>query len=281
MKTHQKIKSFVFTLLLIVFVLNSIESKAQDEKQSLSISLTFHKIVGGESALKITTSFRGKDGWEEAKNIPFEIYNIGEEETLLGNGMTDMHGKINFIFPKDYTISENNVELRISNHPIYEDTAESISFKDVKLTAELTIEDGVKQITALLKDADENPIAEEGLIVRVKRLVKGLNVGDGTYYTDESGMIVVPIEEDYKSFDGNLIFEVVLEEHDEYGTVKVLMPADFGISGTDLSSFDRRTMWSPTNKTPKFFLIFPNLLLLGILIVFVYLIINLIKINKN
>jgi hypothetical protein len=281
MKTPQKIKSFVLTLLLITFSLSPFYSNAQDEKQSLSISLTFNKIVDGASFLKITTSFKGKNGWEEAKNIPFEIYNIEGEEMLLGSGMTDMHGKTKFIFPKEYIITENNVALRIANHPIYEDIEESIYFKDVKLTAELTIDEDGKQITALLTDAEDNPIEGEGLIVRVKRLVKGLNVGDGTYYTDESGMIVIPIDEDYKSFDGNLVFEVVLEEHDEYGTVSALINADFGISGTDLSSFDRRTMWSPTNKTPKFFLIFPNLLLLGILIVFVYLIINLIKISKS
>ncbi len=281
MKTPQKIKSFVYSLLLMAIILNPFNSNAQEDKQSLSVTLTYHKIVGGESFLKVTTSFKGKNGWEEAGKVPFEIYNLEGDEILLGKGKTDIHGKTKFIFPKGIIMNENNVALRITNHPTYEDTEESIYFKDVKLTAELTLDDEVKQIKALLVDSQNNPIADEGLIVRVKRLVKGLNVGDGTYYTDEAGEISVLIEEDYNSFDGNLIFEVVLEEHDEYGTVSALMNADFGISGTDLSSFDRRTMWSPTNKTPKFFLIFPNLILLGILIVFMYLIINLVRISKN
>lgn len=281
MKTPQKIKSFVYSLLLMAIILNPFNSNAQEDKQSLSVTLTYHKIVSGESFLKIATSFKGKNGWEEAGKVPFEIYNLEGDEILLGKGKTDIHGKTKFIFPKGIIMNENNVALRITNHPTYEDTEESIYFKDVKLTAELTLDDEVKQIKALLVDSQNNPIADEGLIVRVKRLVKGLNVGDGTYYTDEAGEISVLIEEDYNSFDGNLIFEVVLEEHDEYGTVSALMNADFGISGTDLSSFDRRTMWSPTNKTPKFFLIFPNLILLGILIVFMYLIINLVRISKN
>lgn len=263
------------TIMLSAFNIN-----AQEEKQSLSISLGYHKIVDGDAFIKITTSFKGDDGWENAKNIPFEIYKIGDTETLLGKGKTDMHGTAKYIFPKGSIEAENNIELRTTNHPKFEDTTESLYFKAVNLTAELTVNDDGKLITALLKDNQGNPIAEEGLKVQVQRMFKGLNIGDGTFYTDETGAISVPIEEDYHSFDGNLIFEVLIEEHDEYGTVTALMPADFGIKGTDLSTFDKRTMWSPVGKTPKFFLIFPNLILLGILIIFVYLVLNLKKISK-
>lgn len=281
MKTQQKIKSFVSILLVITFVLSVFNLNAQEEKQSLSISLAYHKIVNGESFIKIATSFKGEDGWEEAPKIPFEIYKIGDAEILLGKGMTDMHGTAKYILPKDGIETENNIELRTTNHLKFEDTTESLYFKNVNLTAELTVNDDVKLITALLKDNEDNPIVEEGLNVRVQRMFKGLNIGEGTFYTDETGAISVPIEEDYRSFDGNLVFEVVLEEHDEYGTVRALMPADFGIAGTDLSTFDKRTMWSPVSKTPKFFLIFPNMILLGIIGIFVYLIVNLKKISKS
>ena len=282
MKTIQKIKSFVSIILVMTFVLNTLHLNAQEEKQSLSISLMYHKIVNGESFIKITTSHKGKDGWEEAKNIPFEIYKIRDTTTThLGKGITDMHGAAKYIFPKGSIEVENTIELRITNHLKFEDTVESLYFKDVNLVAELTVGNDGKLITALLKDSEGNPIAEEGLKVQVQRMFKGLNIGEGTFYTDETGAISVPIEEDYHSFDGNLIFEVVIEEHDEYGTVRTLMPADFGIKGTDLSTFDKRTMWSPVNKTPKFFLIFPNIILLGILGIFVYLASNLKKISKS
>jgi len=280
MKTLQKIKSFAIIILILAFVGSPYKVNAQDEKQSLSITLTYHKITGGDSFLKISTSFKDENGWHDAADVPFEIINT-DNESSLGKGATDMHGKAKFIFPKGFLAAENNIELRISEHPKFEDTQESLYFKDVNLTAELTVDGETKQITALLLDIEGNPIVDEGLKVQVKRLFKGLNVGDDAYYTDESGMIVVDIFDEYKSFDGNLIFEVTLEEHDEYGTVKVQMPVDFGISGTDLSTFDDRTMWSPANKTPLFMLIFPNLVLLGILGVFVYLIMNLIKISKS
>lgn len=280
MKTINYIKSFASILLIVAFISSTITVNAQEDKQSLSVGLTYHKIAGGDSFLKISTSFKGENGWQDAANVPFEVFNT-DTESSLGKGMTDMHGKTKFILPKGSISIENNIEFRVSDHPKFEDTEEALYFKDVNLTAELTIEEGVKQITATLLDMDGNPIVDEGLKVQVKRLFKGLNVGDDAYYTDESGMIVVDVEEDYNSFDGNLIFEVTLEEHDEYGTVKVQMNADFGIAGTDLSTFDDRTMWSPNNKTPLFLLIFPNLILLGILGVFIYLILNLIKISKS
>ncbi|MCM2302505.1 MAG: hypothetical protein NDI80_07765 [Flavobacteriaceae bacterium] len=280
MKTLQKIKSFAIIILILAFVGSSYKVNAQDEKQSLSITLTYHKITGGDSFLKISTSFKGENGWQDAAKVPFEIINT-DNESSLGKGITDMHGKAKFIFPKGFLTAENNIELRISEHPIYEDTEESLYFRDVNLIAELIVNKDSTQIKATLLDVDGNPIVDEGLKVQVKRLFKGLNVGDDAYYTDENGMIVADIVEEYKSFDGNLIFEVTLEEHDEFGTVKCQMPVDFGISGTDLSTFDERTMWSPANKTPLFMLVFPNLVLLGIIGVFVYLIMNLIKISKS
>ena len=282
MKMLQKIKSLLTISLIVVFIGNIYKVNAQDEKQSLSISLMYNKITGVDSYLDITASYKNDKGWQIGNDVPFEILKTKDgEELSLGKGVTDMHGKAKFVFPKGTIELENDVIFRISGLTQFEDADESISFKDVNLTAQLNLEDGSKQITATLLDMEGNPIADEGLKVQVKRIFKGLPVGDGMYTTDENGTIVVNIEEEYNSFDGKLIFEVLLEEHEDYGTVKALMNADFGIPGKDLSTFDERKMWSPANKTPLFLLIFPNLVLLGILTIFVYLIVNLIKISKS
>ncbi len=71
------------------------------------------------------------------------------------------------------------------------------------------------------------------------------------------------LEEGIPGVDGNLTFEVVLKESDDYGTVKAMVNAPIGIPIVDESTFDERTMWSPRNKTPLFLLIFPNLLIFG------------------
>ena len=80
---------------------------------------------------------------------------------------------------------------------------------------------------------------------------------------------------------GNLIIEVVLKESDEFGTVIARVKAPIGVPIVEETTFDERTMWSPRNKTPLFLLIFPNLFILGVWGIIIYLIINLFKINKS
>jgi hypothetical protein len=74
---------------------------------------------------------------------------------------------------------------------------------------------------------------------------------------------------------------VVLNDSDEFGTVKAMLIAPIGKLIVDESTFDERTMWSPRNKTPIFLLILPNLLTFVIWGFIIYLISNLFKINKS
>jgi hypothetical protein len=63
--------------------------------------------------------------------------------------------------------------------------------------------------------------------------------------------------------------------------VKALVNAPIGVPIVDESTFDERTMWSPRSKTPLFLLIFPNLIILGIWGLIIYLILNLFKLKKS
>ena len=108
-----------------------------------------------------------------------------------------------------------------------------------------------------------------------------IKIGEDFYSTDENGTIIVPIEEGMPGVDGILTFEVVLNDSDDYGTVKALVKAPIGIPIVDESTFDDREMWSPRNKTPLFLLILPNILTFGMWIIIIYLIINLFRIFKT
>ena len=137
-------------------------------------------------------------------------------------------------------------------------------------------------MTATLIDVNTNsPIVDESLTVQVQRLFRPLRIGEEFNFTDDEGSIIVPIENDIPGVDGNLTFEVVLYESDDYGTVKALVSSPIGIPIIDESTFDQRTMWSPRNKTPIFLLIFPNLLIIGIWGLIVYLTLNLFKLSKS
>ena len=76
--------------------------------------------------------------------------------------------------------------------------------------------------------------------------------------TDDNGSIIVAVDNDIPGINGNLMIEVTLSDSDSYGTVKALVKAPYGTPIVEESTFDKRTMWSPRNKTPLFLLIFPN-----------------------
>jgi hypothetical protein len=80
--------------------------------------------------------------------------------------------------------------------------------------------------------------------------------------------------------NGELTFEVVLNESETYGTVKALVTAPIGTPIVDQSTFDKRTLWSPPSKAPYCLLIFPNLIILGVWLPILLLIINLFRISK-
>ena len=108
-----------------------------------------------------------------------------------------------------------------------------------------------------------------------------LQIGEEFNMTDENGTIIVPIDSDIPGIDGNLDLQVVLNEHDEFGTVIAQVQAPVGVPIIEDSTFFERTMWSPRDKTPLFLLIFPNLLIIAMWGIIVYLFINLFKISKN
>jgi hypothetical protein len=63
--------------------------------------------------------------------------------------------------------------------------------------------------------------------------------------------------------------------------VKAIVTAPVGSLIVDESTFDQRKMWSSRDKTPIFLLIFPNILIFGMLGLIVYLTLNLFKISKS
>ena len=127
----------------------------------------------------------------------------------------------------------------------------------------------------------DSALADVPLEIRVRRLFKPLKLGEEFNSTDSNGTVVVPIEEGIPGVDGNLIMEVALVDHDDYGNVMAWIEAPVGVPIVEDSSFDERALWGPRNRTPVFILVFTYSLIIGILIIVVYLIRNLIKIRNE
>ena len=282
---------FIFLVVLGVFIftMSTPQLFAQKEKKNKArINIEYVKIMDGEIYFNIKASARIKKKTVPVSNIDLTIYNeIDDEEVELGKAKTNSNGETRFNLKDIHSIKADtsntfNILVTFSGDDLFKKAKKSISFKDASITAKIITKDSVNYISAVLIDAEtKSPVEGQSLTVQVQRLFKPLLIGEEFNDTDEDGAISVAIAGDIPGVDGNLTFEVVLNESDDFGTVKAMVSGSVGIPIVDESTFDQRTMWSPRNKTPIFLLIFPNLIIFGIWGFIVYLVLNLFKLSKS
>lgn len=286
MKNQLKFKT-VFLVFLSVFFLTSGFSQ-EVEKSKVRLKANYIKVMGGEVSFDINASAKVNDENIQVPDLDLTIYNeVDDEKIKLGEIKTDVNGEGKFVLESLNSIKPDstktyNVSISFKGNDSFSRASKSLSFRDAAIEAKLITEDSINYISATLIDNSTDSLIVGALLrVQIQRLFNPLRIGEEYNITDDDGMVVVSIPEGIPGVDGNLIFEVVLSESDDFGTVKAIFQAPVGSIKVDESTFDQRAMWSPRNKTPLFMLIFPNLLILGIWGIIIYLIINLFKIAKS
>ena len=258
-----------------------------DEKYRVRLRADYVKIMEGDAYLNIKATAKIEDETLPVPNLEIAVYNEVEgEEIILGNTKTNMKGESRFVLNKSdlKADSTNTYILGISfnGNDSFRKASKSTSFKNATIVANLITKDSINFLTATLREtATDSLLVGESLIIQVQRLFNPLKIGEEFNFTDENGTILVPIEEGIPGIDGNLIIEVVLDDSDDYGTVKTIVNAPVGTPIVDESTFDQRKMWSARNKTPIFLLVFINLIIAVIYGLFIILISNLFRISKN
>ena len=288
MKNKLTFRSIFLALVgCFIFTVNSVYGQ-EAEKNSVRFKAYYTKIMDSISYFNVTVFSRIDKENVDVANVDLTFYNeIGDDEIELGTAKTDMHGECKFVLDnlnmiKPDSTNTYNINIKFKGNDAFKRASKSLSFKDATILAKLVTKDSINYITGTLKDtATDSVLSDRTLNVQLQRMFRNLRIGDEFNSTDEDGTIIVPIEEGLPGVNGILTFEVVLQDSDDYGTVRALVKAPIGTPIKDESTFDERTMWSPRNKTPLFLLIFPNLLILGIWGIIVYLIINLFKISKS
>ena len=275
-------------LIFAVFLsLISLKSFGQEDKKNANISLQFIKLMKEQrSSIEITAQYKQKKVFFPCKKIALSIYKAeNADDTLgvkIGTVITNDDGKASFDIPKKFNASSASYTAKIEKNKAYEVNKETVSIKDATIEASIEKTDSTYNIKARLLDENHNPIADQALVVGLKRTFGILQMGTGDgYTTDETGSIIAPIDKNLTGKNGVLNFQVILKENDTYGTVISNLYTNFGIVVKDQSSFDKRTMWAPPSKTPLFILIIPNIILIGIWSILTMLIINLFKIYKS
>ncbi|SNR61870.1 hypothetical protein [Lutibacter flavus] len=286
--------NFRYSILVLfyIFLNNSThqDTYAQNTKNNIvRLNVTYVKIMKGDMFFDIKATSKIDKKSVGIANINLDIYNEidSSESILLGKTTTNLNGEGKFILDNINAIKTDstnfyNIKILFKGNDSFKKASKYFSFKNADINSKLITKDSINYISATLIDrTNDSPIEGEPLTVQVQRLFKPLKLGKELNFTNENGSIVVPIEEGIPGVDEILTFEIVLTDHDDFGTIKALIKAPIGIPIVEESTFNERTMWSPRNKTPIFLLIIPNILTFGIWGFIIYLIVNLFKIQKT
>ena len=289
MKTQIKYR-FVLLVFIAVFSINMAFQGlyAQEvEKNRVRLKLDYTKVIGHYAFLDIQASTRIEKRNIDVSKITIKVFNeVDDEEIHLGEVMTNLKGESRFII-KDYkslvpdSTQVYTLGISFKGNDLYKKASKRMRFRDADITANIITKDSTDFVTATLKDTYlDSLLVGHSLDVQVQRLFNPLKISEEFNNTDDNGMILVPVEEGIPGVNGNLTLEVVLNDSDDYGTVKTLIHAPLGVPIIEESTYDQRTLWSPRDKTPIFILVFANLLIFGIWGMLLYLMYNLFKISK-
>ena len=286
------INAYCFFLIMVsagLFTTSFNNIYSQDNvKHRVRLKADYFKEMNGTNYIQIGAISRIEKKNEAVSNIELSVENEYYDETIeLGTIKTNMNGECKFVI-KDLNLLKADsshvytINVIFNGNDTYKKASKSISFKDAIIKANLITKDSVNYVSASLIDkATDSLIKGESLNVQVKRLFRPLKIGEEFNYTDENGNIIVPVENGIPGVDGILTLEVVLNDNDDYGTVKASFDAPIGVPIVEESTFDDRTMWSPRNKTPYLLLIIPSLLTFGLWAIILLLIFNLYKISRS
>ena len=275
-----------FCIFLMVSLISGLY--AQEKKNTVRIKADYTKVMEGQSYLDIKVISRIDRSMVDVPGLDLEVYyEYDYEEFPLGKAKTDMSGKSRFKLPPLSEIRADSTGMytlgvSFGGNDQFKRSSKTTSFKDARIETTLETRDSTNYIQATLTDSGTGlPVPDVSLRVQVQRLIRPLRIGEEFNYTDENGTVFVPVETGIPGLDGVLNIEVVLPESDEYGTVKAVVEAPYGVPIVQDTTFYKRTLWAPRDRTPVFILVFTILLIAVTWGPILYLIRNLYKISKS
>ena len=286
MKTLIQFRSitiFFFFSLLVSGVFGQTQ-----KKESIRLNAAYVHVIDHEHYLNIKASARVNRKTVEVADAELIIsQELEDGEIELGTAKTDARGLSKFVIEDFDALKQDedgfyHLTVSFGGNDQFKRGSRDVSFRPVEITAGLVFRDSVNYLNAKLTDAFlDSAIAESPLIVQLDRLFRPLKIEKDFFLTDEEGEIEVAIPYGLPGVDGKLQLEVLLNESDDYGTVKKIVEAPIGVRIKDESTFDQRTMWSPRGKTPIFLLAVTYSFGIVVWGIFLYLLLNLFKIYKS
>ena len=292
MKPHRLYKLIIVLLFLSgapVCAVHAQDSVAAPTILSVSYFLPVNKVP----YLEISTKKKVGRKFEPVKNIPVNIYlNEAEATNLLGKVTTDANGKARMGIPPSFKNAWDSLDeftfLAQSDLPAAQEALTAdITIKKAILTIDTTSEDGVRTVTAMLKEKNGNdwvPVKDIDMRLSIKRLLGNLSVGDDeTYTADSTGISSAAFTRDSIPGDekGNIILVAKVDDNDTYGTLVTEETVGWGKAIKPAGNFfNQRTLWSTRFETPLWLLFTAYFIVIIVWGTIIYLVFQMVKIKR-
>jgi hypothetical protein len=291
MKVNNHHKLFIIFLFLLGAVIN--KTNAQDSAAAEPIlSIRYFLPENKVPYLEVNTKMKVGRKLEPITDITVNVYfNEAEEKNLLGKIVTGTTGLGRVAFQASFKAAWDSLNefkfIAVSEaSKSIESLSSDITIKKAILVIDTIVEDGVKTMTAQLKEKNGSEwvaVNEIEMKLGLKRLLSSLSVGEAeTYTSDSTGTASAEFLRDSISGDkkGNIILVARVEDNDSYGNLVEEKVVPWGKAVQLEDNFWRRTLWSTGNRAPGWLLFLALTIIIGVWGTIFYLVREVLKIKK-
>jgi len=284
----------LFITLLFLFGMSVGKIYAQDSTAAAPVLLSLQYFLPENKVpyIKVITKQKIGRKFEPVNGTIVNVYfSEVAEKKLLGKVVTGSTGEARVAFPASIKTAWDSLDE-------FTIVAESVpAAKEEQLSAELAIkkailildtvsEDGVRTVTAQLKEKQGNKwiaVPDIEMKLKIKRLLGNLTVGDEeTYTADTSGTASAVFLKDSMPGDekGNLIVVARVEENDDYGNLAVEKTVPWGKVVKAKNYVWSRTLWATGNRAPFWLIVIALSIIMGVWGTLLYLVKQTLRIRK-
>ncbi len=260
-----KMNSKIWLLLFSGFLCTSLNLMAQEETISSRMRVEVTQLYPDSISIEGLCRARIDRRYVGLPGLTLTFLNLNDTiEKEIGNLTTDQNGKVRTKIANDQLIfnpdSSFTIICRFEGNDQYEESEDEVTLYEARIEVEPNNEDSIKTLGIHMVNYKDQPVAEEDIIVYVKRLFSLLPIGEGS--TDEEGHCNVEIPTDLPGDpSGVLHFLVKLEDHSDYGTLINEFDLDWGLPISNDNLDQQRTLWTPY---PPWWMLVTFLVLMGV-----------------
>jgi hypothetical protein len=280
--------------LLAILLAGSIRVLAQEEatKIDLTLNLRYFMYDNKIPYLSVQSKIKVKKKFQPVPGVAMSLYlDSVSADHLVAVVKTNEQGEATAPIPP----SLKQIWDQSAKHKFtvvapagkdYEETTNDVEISKARITIDTTTDGDAKSVKITvteLKDNKWEPVKGVELKAGIQRLGGFMTMSkEDSYTTDSTGQIVAEFKRDSLPGDasGNLVLVAKVEDNDQYGNLVVEKSVPWGVSIKPNNDFNKRTLFATRDKAPIWLLFMAYTITFSVWAVLVYLVGQLIKINK-